>query len=70
MQREIAHGWGGGYRAASVTQLLGGKYACPQVMLNLIPGPLILRLLLAPDNFFGLRVALELGCECLSRKGM
>src|SRR4051812_42591036 len=55
-------------RTAGVEELLLVAHVLPQVVPDLVPRALVLRLFLAPDHFSGVGIALHLGLELLVRE--
>src|SRR5690606_3839676 len=57
-------------RAAGVAELLAVAHVLVQVMLHVEPRPLVLRLVLHPDQFLGVGVFLQFGLEGLVGEGV
>ena len=64
----VADGRRGRGRTTCIRQLLPVLQDFLEVMLDEEPGTLVLRLILAPDDLRGVRIAVELGLEGLVRE--
>jgi hypothetical protein len=65
----MADGWSGGGGAADIIGPLAVLDEVVEAMLDLVPGALVLRLLLTPDDLLDVRIGFERAREGVLGKG-